>query len=104
MSKSSYDARMTDMIDALVGMFWISYLEHVEADDSDITFKEYLSAVVVEHQKETAKDVLDDCLRRAPSLYPSRDKRRPPTPGFSKLGSSAKQAAMSRAKNFYPFD
>jgi hypothetical protein len=28
----------------------------------------------------------------------------PPTPGFEKLGPAAREAARSRAKNFYPFD
>lgn len=28
----------------------------------------------------------------------------PPTPGYEKLGTAAREAARSRAKNFYPFD
>lgn len=41
-----------------------------------------------------------------PSPYTSctPKKKRPPTSGYSKLSPSAKEAAKSRAKNFYPFD
>lgn len=33
-----------------------------------------------------------------------RNVQLPPTPGFEKLGPAAREAARSRAKNFYPFD
>ena len=74
---SVYDDKYADMIDALLGMFWCSYMEHVLEDKSDMTFKEWLSSVVVEHQKETAEDVLKDCLLRAPDLVPPTARRWP---------------------------
>lgn len=73
--KTIYEEQYTNFIDGFLGTMWCSYLDHVTEDASDMTFKEYLSAVVVEHLQETAEDTLRDCLLRAPTLVPPTARR-----------------------------